>query len=1161
MVSKAAIQATQNIQLLKQLKPKMDYRTYNKFLNNINTSNRIDTQLKFFKDLKLIRRLEGTKITTKTLKDFRTLPTPEIKDINTFIQNMQSRFEESDKLFREKEAVREARKQLRKHRQINSSQNFNRYNQGVKMGQHKTLDELWGEITVRYLNDLDEFNKLNLDDEKEFIYLTNEIYRAGTVLNNYDILNINFQMAFNGTDKIEVQTHPNKNYENENRTINRFIDIRKIMRGDTETEGEVLREGHTIITQTNGNKFISGISKAIIKSYVKKIYGDIAYGGYGIKPYFIGFTFYPDYKNIQLSKEQRDNDFNSYLSRLRAYAPLPSQKFHDLTKTSTTRKRMCIYETYYYLYKTKQNKTISKIIDEINNAFNRESNEIKEMVKKGLLLDFLIKKSIDFKEVFYIQFFKNFKKYDENDYLGFRVEKGCVYPILEDEEEFINKDVFLYDAEHVAPRKNLSEEDYKKIFKKDLKKDEDKETQYKLIPTIKKNFTKKDDPTIIGFDFETFTDEKNTAIPFCLNLSNKICFYLNDTKNKHYKKIDEKKIEVINTNNIIKSFIDYLDENYLIETDYDKTHKTEKITYYKFYGFNNSRFDNILFYTELFKHDPSTTANITGTDIKYIKYHNISFYDLNLYYTGSLSSTAANFKLKIKKGAFPVLFPKKDNLNYIGEIPERKYFKDDEDYEECKNLTPSNIYNLKDECIKYCFYDALLCEEMAILHLNNCKGIINDRKYDVRDKITGAGMAISMFNQVFQEEILYASPESIQKLEKKAYKGGRTEVYKKRNEEGTKLYYYDINSSYPSSMMKKQPIKYIKTIRDLDLKINMNNIGRIVETNLYKCNVKYTGNDKFYIPNLLTRTEKGEVIATKNLNSGYHWGIELIEAVKNNNEIIIDEEECYESDYLFNEYVNYFYGERCKIKKTNPAKALFYKLLLNSLYGKFGQMVKPKTELIKDEYRLRKLRHNKNIMIVDEVLMSNGLLKVDYYCDDDEMINIGCLVRFSSYIAACSRTKLSEFMRVIGHKNIYYCDTDSIQTDKDMTGHEMIDENILGKWKLEDKITEAKFIAPKTYYYKNDRDEETFKSKGNPTKYLTKENFYKTKEEEENNIILNPSFFQRSLIGIKIIQQGRTMKEVLRKRVFKNDFESEAFETVEDYLNNLKQIKDEKRQK
>jgi hypothetical protein len=222
-------------------------------------------------------------------------------------------------------------------------------------------------------------------------------------------------------------------------------------------------------------------------------------------------------------------------------------------------------------------------------------------------------------------------------------------------------------------------------------------------------------------------------------------------------------------------------------------------------------------------------------------------------------------------------------------------------------------------------------------------------------------------------------------------------------------------------------------------------------------------------------------------------------------------------------------------------------------------MVKPKTELIKDEYRLRKLRHNKNIMIVDEVLMSNGLLKVDYYYDDDEMINIGCLVRFSSYIAACSRTKLSEFMRVIGHKNIYYCDTDSIQTDKDMAGNEMIDENILGKWKLEDKITEAKFMAPKTYYYKNDKGEETFKSKGNPTKYLTKENFYKTKEEEENNIILNPSFFQRSLIGIKIIQQGRTMKEVLRKRMFKSDFESEAFETVEDYLNNLKTKKKDTR--
>jgi hypothetical protein len=1152
MVSKAVIQATKNTQLLKQLKSKIDYRTYNKFINKINISNRIDTQLKIFKDLKLIRRLEGAKITTKTLKEFRTLPKVDINDINNFIQEIEKRAEENEKIFKEKEEIRQARKELRKHRKINSSQNFNRYNQGVKLGQHKILFDLKDEISVRFLNDLEEFNKLKEDDEKEFIYLTDEIYKAGLILNDYDILNINFQMAFDGVGSINIQTHPNKNYENENRTINRFIDIRKIMKGDTETEQEVLKEGHEIIIQSNGNKFISGISKAIIKSYIKKIYSDLAYKGYGIIPLFVGFTFYPDYKNIQLTKEQRDNDFNNYISRLRAYAPAPSQDFHNMTKTSTTRKRLCIYETYYYLYKTKQNKTISKIINEINEAFNKESKEIKEIIKKGLLLEFLIKKSTILNEVFYVQFFKNFKKYDENDYLGFRVEKGIIYPIYDSEEEFINKDVFLYDAEHVAPRKNLNNEDYKKLFKKELKKDEDKQTQYKLSPTIKKNFTKKDDPTIIGFDFETFKDENNNAVPFCLNLSNKVCFYLNDTKNKHYKNIDNKKIEVINTNNIIKSFIDYLDENYLIETDYTKTHKKEELKYYKFYGFNNSRFDNILFYTELFKHDTTTTANITGTDIKYIKYHNISFYDLNLYYTGSLSSTSKEFKLNIKKGAFPVLFPKIDNLNYIGEIPERKYFKDNEDYEECKALTGSNIYNLKDECIKYCFYDALLCEEMAILHLKSCKGEINGRKYDVRDKITGAGMAITMFNQVYQNDVLYSSPENIQKLEKKAYKGGRTEVFKKRNEENTQLYYYDINSSYPASMMKKQPVKYIKTVRDLDIKINMNNIERLVETNLYKCNVKYTGNDNYYIPNLLTRTEKGEVIATKNLNSGYHWGVELIEAIKNNNEIIVDEENVYQSDYIFNQYVDYFYGERKKIKSINPSKAQFYKLLLNSLYGKFGQMVKPKTELIKDEYRLRKLRHNKNIMIVDEVLLNNGLLKVDYYCDDDEILNIGCLVRFSSYIASCSRTKLSEFMRVIGHKNIYYCDTDSIQTDKNMKGHEMIDDKILGKWKLEDEIKEAKFMAPKTYYYKNDKGEETFKSKGNPTKYLTKDNFYKTKEDEEKNIIINPSFFKRSLLGVKIIEQGRTMKEVLKKRIFKSDFHSEAFETVEDYLNNLK---------
>lgn len=40
------------------------------------------------------------------------------------------------------------------------------------------------------------------------------------------------------------------------------------------------------------------------------------------------------------------------------------------------------------------------------------------------------------------------------------------------------------------------------------------------------------------------------------------------------------------------------------------------------------------------------------------------------------------------------------------------------------------------------------------------------------------------------------------------------------------------------------------------------------------------------------------------------------------------------------------------------------------------------------------------------------------------------MVRFSSYITACSRINLLEGMIKVGHENVWYCDTDSIVCSK-----------------------------------------------------------------------------------------------------------------------------------
>jgi hypothetical protein len=157
-------------------------------------------------------------------------------------------------------------------------------------------------------------------------------------------------------------------------------------------------------------------------------------------------------------------------------------------------------------------------------------------------------------------------------------------------------------------------------------------------------------------------------------------------------------------------------------------------------------------------------------------------------------------------------------------------------------------------------------------------------------------------------------------------------------------------------------------------------------------------------------------------------------------------------------------------------------------------MVKPHTVIcsnLEDELRITTDKNNK-ILSFNEL---NGKLLLNYSCQDDEINNIGSLVRFSSYIAAIARTNLDLMMKHVGDKNIYYCDTDSVFISK-IPDNEFLDNVELGKWKLEEKadkydenikykciINEAIFIAPKSYSYKiHNEDVYDVKVKGNRQK-------------------------------------------------------------------------------
>ena len=865
----------------------------------------------------------------------------------------------------------------------------------------------------------------------------------------------------------------------------------------------------------------------------------------GYKYVYVGYRFVYATVNNEKTTE-------STLNHLKAFKPSSDRKYHELTCASTSTNKLCIYETFLDIIGqiTLRHQRNKNNPETIRDMLKSEGSDIELSVKTGMLiksLELLTKKyNQEILIIFYGTFIDN--KGNVFDYNGSNenVQKPIIINngitnIATNEQilKFNNKKYFLYDKNvHVAPAiLNVD-----KIKKSELKISNKLSKKFSLRKQILKNSdTLNQNDNLLGFDTETYTDENSNCVCYCICL---------------YGKLNGKIIsESFYGENCLKNFFIYI-ENITTKINNCKARSNKKIPKIFIYGFNNSKFDNMLIYKYFFDIDPRTKFIFSGNSIKFIKYNNLHVFDISLFYkNGTLRETCKAFKLEKEKGVFPYKFVNKDNLYYIGDVPESKYWNvNDRDI----YIKDNNNFDMKNYTIKYCLLDSELVYELAELHMIMSKGKINGRYYNTQKSPTSANSSIKMFSQIFQNETYYQSPDNVCIKERAAYKGGRTEKFKNDftqtdNNKDSNLYYFDINSAYPAGMCGMMPYRYKNTLIYNEKLLNKDDI---IDYNLYYAKSEYKGDNKCFIPNLLMRHEKTkDIISCKNTEYAYHWGCELKEAINNNCEIHIKEELQYEGKNIFKGFSEYFYGERLKIKNSNPALAIFYKAILNSLYGKFGQKPLKKQALCSSVEEIYKIINHENTQLLDLEVINDQLFFIKYQKIGDEYESIGKLIRFSSYISSTARTKLSKFMRDVGHENVYYCDTDSVFTSK-LPSDKFIDQNILGKWKMEcDPIKEAIFIAPKTYFYKTiiEKEKPKFAAKGMNVKKQTQKQYRDLLNGDIDNIKTGSMMFFRSFNGIKIIDnQIRTMNMVNNKRKWSENSSEPYNDISEWYLNKVK---------
>jgi hypothetical protein len=442
------------------------------------------------------------------------------------------------------------------------------------------------------------------------------------------------------------------------------------------------------------------------------------------------------------------------------------------------------------------------------------------------------------------------------------------------------------------------------------------------------------------------------------------------------------------------------------------------------------------------------------------------FRDSYLLLPSSLRKLAINFNVE-NKGIFPYDFVNDINipLDYKGLVPDIKYFNNIslEDYNKYYNTFIDN-WSLRDETIKYCEQD---CKTLYQIIYNFQKKIFQLFRLDVLKYPTLSSLAFAIFRSKFLKDAKIPIIEGdLFNDIKEGYTGGAVDVYKPFPKKGEKVFCYDVNSLYPSVMKSfdmpvGSPINFEGDISLIGPGSGYNLINKLF--GFFEVEIESPHN--MNIPLLQTRlkTKNGDrTIAPLGTWRGTYFSEELFNAMKYGYKFKIIRGYLFEEDNIFSEYVDYLYKLKVNSQSNTP-DYIIAKLLLNTLYGRFGMNPQMESHLIIANEETLKLNAVK--VITNVIDLKNGKELVSFFDthnwqDETQKKSLNISVPIAAAVTACARIHMSIF-KTMNDIILYYSDTDSAYVNKPLDPKYIGSE--LGKMKLEHIFDDAIFLAPKVY--------------------------------------------------------------------------------------------------
>ena len=317
-------------------------------------------------------------------------------------------------------------------------------------------------------------------------------------------------------------------------------------------------------------------------------------------------------------------------------------------------------------------------------------------------------------------------------------------------------------------------------------------------------------------------------------------------------------------------------------------------------------------------------------------------------------------------------------------------------------------------------------------------------------------------------ELFYAAfvEPKYQNALREGYYGGRVQGFVEPRSRIPKVRVPDVNSLFPSEMKKPMPdMKSCRTGIPTEKALRA-----IIDSDDVVCwaNLRLEGKG---LPAFLPGTDNlGRRCWTNEYYDGWLCEPEIAHALEIGYEIQEIRELHYSQAITpFTEFVDFFYDLRTDMKKRGDGRELWIKIILNGLYGKFGQ--KEVTERIENDDK------------INEIIESGKVeeYEIRYYDGAEGSLPflIGSKTKrkpknswfgFCAFTTSYARVTLNKAI-LAAEGNVVYCDTDSVFIREE--GLDLLLDHItigseLGEWGWEvEEPSDFIYYEPKAYVFLN----------------------------------------------------------------------------------------------